>query len=152
MPELRLEIDTLRLDEEWQAQPKQRQIWGELLADAQFELDEAKSALDMVRAETDREIREDPEAFGVGKVTESAISTAVIVHPAVKVSTKKLHAARHTVNVLQAAVDGLEHRKRALSMLVELHGQSYYSDTPTRMPAGVKNKQRREDKDDNDDG
>jgi len=143
MTQLRLEIDPLRLDEEWLGQPKQRQIFGELLADAQLKQDTAKSTLEVVKAETDREIREDPEAHGIGKLTEASVATAITVDPAVKVAVKKWNKARHEVNVLQAAVDGLEHRKRALTQLVELHGQDYYS-TP-KMPAGVKNKRRRED-------
>lgn len=143
MPELRLEIDPLRLDEEWIQQPKQRQVWGELLADAQLEYDTAKSQLDVIRAETDRDVREDPESYGVGKVTETSIAAAIVTHPAVKLAVKRLHEARHKVNVLQASVDGLEHRKRALTLLVELHGQDYFA-TPT-MPAGIKNKRRRED-------
>ena len=151
MATLRLEIDPLRLDEEWLDQPKQRQIFGELLADAQLELDTAKSRLEVIKAETDREIRDDPADFGLSKVTEAAVSTAVPVQPAVQIAVKKVNAAKHKVNVLQAAVDGLEHRKRALTQLVELHGQDYYA-TP-RMPTGVKNKRKRqrEDRDDDSD-
>jgi len=148
---LRLEIDPLRLDEEWLGQPKQRQVFGELLADAQLELDTAKANLSVAQAETDREIREDPESYGVAKVTENSVATAVTVHPAVKVAVKKMNEARHRVNVLQAAVDGLEHRKRALTQLVELHGQDYYA-TP-KMPVGIKagNRRRREDESNDDD-
>ncbi len=140
MPQLRLEIDPLRLDEEWLNQPAQRQIWGEQLADAQFEQDQAKSMLEVVRAETDRDVRDNPEDYGVTKVTETSVANAVIVHPSVRQATKKLNEARHKVNVLQAAVDGLEHRKRALTVLVELQGQDYFA-TP-KMPAGVKNRHR----------
>lgn len=146
MPKLRLEIDPLQLDTEWLNQPTQRQVWGELLADAQFEQDQAKSELEVIRAEVDREVREDPEGFGVGKVTEASVANAVVVHPAVKKAVKKLNEARHKVNVLQAAVDGLEHRKRALTQLVELQGQDYFA-TP-KMPAGVRNRHRGEDRGD----
>jgi len=139
MPKLRLEIDQLRLDEEWLNQPRQRQVWGELLADAQLAYDEAKSYLEVIKAETDREIREDPDGYGVLKVTETAVANAVTVYPAVKIATKKMNEAKHKVNVLQAAVDGLEHRKRALTELVELHGQDYYS--VPKMPKGVKKRQ-----------
>lgn len=146
---LRLEIDPLRLDEEWQGQPKQRQVFGELLADAQLELDTAKSQLEVIKAETDQEIRASPEAFGVAKVTEGSISTAVTTHPAVRVAVKKLNEARHKVNVLEAAVAGLEHRRAALKSMVELVGQDYFA-TP-RMPAGVKNKRNRDVNGDPDD-
>jgi hypothetical protein len=141
--ELRLEIDELRLDEEWLHQPKMRQIWGEKLADAQLELDEAKSVLAVVVAELDNDIRSDPESHGVKKITESAVSSAIPRSDVHQRAVKKLNKARHAVNVLQAAVDGLEHRKRALTSLVELHGQDYFA-TPS-MPRGVKNKRRERD-------
>ncbi len=144
MPELRLEIDSLRLADEWLNQPTQRQIWGEKLADAQLELDEAKTYLAVAQAEVDREIREDPGDYGLAKITEAAVSTAVTVHPAVKKAVRQVNQAKHRVNVLQAAVEGLEHRKRALTQLVELHGQDYFA-TP-KMPPGVR-KRRQEDED-----
>jgi hypothetical protein len=146
MPELRLEIDPLHLADEWLLQPLQRRAWGEQLADAQLELDEAKSNLSVAQAEADREIRENPSDHGLAKVTEASISTAVTVDPFVKKAVERVNKARHRVNVVQAAVDGLEHRKRALSMLCELHGQDYYA-TP-KMPPGIKTRRReREDAD-----
>ena len=147
MANLRLDIDPLRLDEEWLGQPKQRQTFGELHADAQLELDTAKANLSVAEAEADRDIRECPSDYGIEKLSEARVSATVTLHPAVKVATKKLNEARHKVNVLQAAVDGLEHRKRALTQLVELHGQDYFA--APRMPAGVKNK-KRENRDDGD--
>lgn len=149
MANLRLDIDPLRLDEEWLGQPQQRQIFGELLADAQLELDNAKASLSVAEAEADRDIRECPADYGIDKLSEARVSATVTLHPSVKVAVKKLNEARHKVNVLQAAVDGLEHRKRALTQLVELHGQDYFA-TP-KMPAGVKNKRRDNDGDDSDD-
>ena len=148
MATLRLEIDPLRLDDELVGQPKQRQVYGELLADAQLDLDNAKSALAVIQAETDREIREAPEAYGVMKVTENSVSTAVTVHPAVKIAVKKLNEAKHRVNVLSAAVDGLEHRRAALKSMVELHGQDYFA--APKMPAGIKSENRRKREDDDD--
>ena len=149
MPELRLEIDPLQLDKEWQDQPKQRQIWGELLADAQLELDEAKSGLGVIRAEIEQEVRDDPAAYDLPKVTENSVASAVTMSKPVQVATARLNKARHKVGVLQAAVDGLEHCKRALTSLVELHGQDYYS--VPRMPAGVKDRRGRRQEGDEDD-
>ena len=145
--ELRLEIDPLRLDEEWIGQPKQRQEYGERLADAQFVLDQAKSKLEVLKAELDALIRKDPAMFGLAKITEGAVATTVTAHPGIVDAVAAVNEAKHTVNILQAAVDGLEHRKRALTMLVELHGQAYFASPTTGMPAGVKSRRRREDGD-----
>jgi len=144
--ELRLEIDSLKLDEEWLNQPKMRQLWGEKLADAQLELDDAKSSLAVVTAELDNEIRSDPDIYGIKKITESAIASAIPRNELHQRAMKKLNKARHQVNVLQAAVEALEHRRAALKSLVELHGQDYFA-VPS-MPRGVKNKRREKNDDD----
>jgi len=136
--ELRLEIDLLRLDEEWQGQPKMRHYFGCKLADAQFAMDEAKDGLNVIKAEMDAAIRADPAAYGLAKATESAIAGAVVRTELCVKAMKKANQAKHSLNILQAAVDGLEHRKRALTKLVELHGQDYFA-TPT-MPPGLKNR------------
>lgn len=147
MANLKLDIDPLRLDEELIGQPKQRGTFGELHADAVKDLDDARSTLAVAEAEADRDIRECPSDYGIDKLSEARISAAVTLHPAVRVASKKVNEAKHKVNVLEAAVSGLEHRKRALSDLVTLHGQDYFA--APKMPAGVKNK-KREDRDDGD--
>ena len=91
-------------------------------------------------------MRENPADYGIDKLSEARVSAAVTASPNVKVAQKKVNDARHKVNVIQAAVDGLEHRRAALKAMVELHGQSYYADVPApRMPVGIK---RRRDPDD----
>lgn len=145
MSELRLSIDPLKLADEWLIQPDMRRLWGEKLADAQLVLDDAKSALAVRQAETDREIRESPADYGIDKLSEARISSAVTADPFVQKAVEKMNKARHAVNVVQAAVDGLEHRKRALTLLCELHGQDYYA-TP-KMPPGIKRRREREDVD-----
>lgn len=151
MPNLRLEIDPLRLDDELINQPRQRGQFGELHADAVKDLDDARSALAVAEAEADRDIRENPADYGIDKLSEARISAAVTLHPAVKVASKKVNEAKHKVNILEAAVSGLEHRKRALSDLVTLHGQDYFA--APKMPAGIKaeNRRRNGDESDNDD-
>lgn len=138
MPNLRLDIDPLRLDDELIGQPAQRGQFGELHADALKDLDDAKANLSVAEAEADRDIRENPADYGIDKLSEARISAAVTLHPAVKVALKKVNEAKYKLNVLQAAIDGLEHRRAALKSLVELHGQSYYSDVS--MPRGIKNR------------
>jgi hypothetical protein len=148
MPSLRLDIDPLRLDDELIGQPRQRGQFGELHADAQKDLDDAKANLSVAEAEADRDIRENPGDYGIDKLSEARISAAVTLHPAVKVALKKVNEAKYKLNVLQAAIDGLEHRKRALSDLVTLHGQDYFA--VPRMPTGIKAENRKREKDESD--
>lgn len=143
--ELKLDIDPLKLDEEWLMQATMREAWGVKLADAMYELDEAKASLSVIDAEVDQEIRDDPESYGLAKVTEAALSKAVLASRLHVDGVKKVNKARHRVEVLRAAVDGLEHKKRALTMLVELHGQEYYASP--KMPQGVKGRRRERDDD-----
>jgi hypothetical protein len=145
---LRLDIDPLRLDDELIGQPRQRGQFGELHADAQKDLDDAKANLSVAEAEADRDIRENPGDYGIDKLSEARISAAVTLHPAVKVALKKVNEAKYKLNVLQAAIDGLEHRKRALSDLVTLHGQDYFA--VPRMPTGIKAENRKREKDESD--
>ena len=147
---LRLDIDPLRLYDELIGQPSQRGQFGELHADAQKDLDDAKANLSVAQAEADRDIRECPSDYGIDKLSEARISAAVTLHPAVKIAVKRVNDAKHRVNVLDAAIQGLEHRRAALKSLVELFGQDYFA--APRMPAGIKteNRRRREDGNDGD--
>ncbi len=128
---LRLEIDEFKLDEEWMGQAKLRREWGEKHADAIFEMDEAKSKLAVVEAELGREMRNDPEEFDLGKkATEAAIKGTIPLHSKHQVATRNLNEAKHAAKILEAAVEGIEHRKRALEKLVDLHGRDYFGDKP----------------------
>lgn len=124
-----LDIDPMRLDEEWLKQPKLYFEWATKLADARQEMDNAKTQIDIVRATADRKIRRHPDRFGLPeKPTESSISAKVNLDEAVQEANAAYNEARHTVDIAQAAVTALEHRKRALTMLVELHSSNYYAE------------------------
>jgi len=125
------EIDEHNLDKEWIKQPSLYFTWARKLADARLAVDEAKSELDVIKAEASRAIRDDPGEFGFEKVSEAIVATAVNEHPDVMKGVQKLYDARHEHDVYQAAVFALEHRKRALEKLVDLHGQSYFSTPKT---------------------
>ena len=127
--ELRLEIDPYRLEDEWAMQPKMYFIWAEKTADAQARYDEAKSELDLTKAELDQQIREDSASFGIdGKLTEKLIENCILTQLDYKAAVKQVIQTRHGLEHCKAAVNALEHKKRALSMHVELWIRSYYSE------------------------
>ncbi len=126
--ELRLEIDRDRLADELVGQPLQLYMWATKVADAQLELDTAKSALSVTYAELDKEIRDDPESFGIAKLTNEVVGQTIITQPQHRAAEAKVNRCKHAVGVLKAAVDGLEHRKRALTLLVEIESREYYAD------------------------
>jgi hypothetical protein len=103
-----IEIDESVLDVEWVDHPRRVLLYTTGAAEAHKEMDLAKSALDYARAKLDKEIREAPEAFGLGtRITEGSIN--------------------FEYEVASGVVKSFEHRKSALENLVRLHGQSYFA-------------------------
>lgn len=129
---LRLDIDKHRLDEEWAEQPNQFYYWSIKAANAQLAYDAAKSELALQAAKLDREIREDPSAFGVGKINNDVVEAAVLQQPEYKAHQKTVGLRYNELLHYRAAVDALEHRKRALTMLVELYTREYFADSHSR--------------------
>lgn len=130
--ELRLEIDRLRLDEELVGQAVQIYTWSKKVADAQLEYDEAKAALDLADAELDRAIRDTPDQYGIAKLTNEVVNQTILLQPDHQVSQKVVNRCKHRLGMAQAAVNGLEHRKRALTLLVDLFTKEYYSEPSRR--------------------
>lgn len=140
-PDLVFDIDKNLLDEEWVNQPKLYFRWASQLEDAKEELDEAKrnydvqkTEFDLTKAEVEMSIRNDPDDYGMPKVTDKSIAAAIIMQPEYKEAQEQLveaqktiDLARHRVGILQAAVTALDHKKKALEKLVDLHGQKYFA-------------------------
>jgi hypothetical protein len=146
-----LDIDLLALEEEWVNQPQAFFMASARLARQRERLDAFKGALSVARADADKEIRDDPEAHGLTKVTEAAVANAVNNHQDVRTMEKKVREQQYKVHLCAGAVDAYEHRKRALESLVKLQGMEYYADPQAgrqntefvekvRRPRGVKDR------------
>lgn len=122
------EIDSANLDEEWMMQPKVFLKYSLKSAEARETFERAKAKLDVARAELDLMIRKDPETFGLEKITESAITNTILLQPEYKEALEEVHTSQHAYNILQATVQALDHRKRALENLVDLHGMQYFAE------------------------
>ncbi len=121
------EIDQNRLDEEWVNQPTLFFKYAKKLAEAKQDLDDAKNHLNVTHAEISKDIRETPEDFDLAKVTEKAIESLIPLEEQYVKAQVCLTKAKYKVDIYQAAVTALEHRKSALQNLVSLHGQNYFS-------------------------
>ncbi len=117
-------IDEFSLDKEWVGQPVLYDKYARKLANARRELEEAKNRLEVVKAEQSLEIR---ARHGEKKPTEAAIATLVTASSVVKDASQAVVEARHAVDVLTAATTALDHRKKALENLVQLHLSGYYA-------------------------
>jgi hypothetical protein len=122
-----IEINENELDKEWVEQPVLYFRWARKLADARLKVDEAKAELELVTAELDSKIREDPESYGIEKLTEAGVKSTILIQEEYTDALQTFNAARHQVNILDAGVNALEHRKRALEKLVDLYARSYFA-------------------------
>lgn len=72
-------------------------------------------------------IRNDPEKYGVGKITEAAVDAAITLDEEVQAIDEKVTAARIDLQLLEAAVKTMDSKKKMLELLVTLHGQQYFA-------------------------
>ena len=122
-----LDIDPDLLDEALLEQPRLAKRWLTKLAQAQFELDEAETSLKLMEAKLATRIRAAPENFGLSKVTDQAIKETIPLQAKYQRAVAAVNQAKHNVGVLKAMQTALDHRKRSLEKLVDLHGQHYFA-------------------------
>jgi hypothetical protein len=131
-----LDIDEYNLDLEWKKQPMLYLEMATELADAKGEHDAAKSEFEIVKAKLSMEIRSNPDSYGLDKITESTVNNALVTQKNYAVAQSAVIKTKHKVDLLQAVVVALDHRKRALESLVSLHGQRYFSEPIARTEEG----------------
>ena len=142
----RMEINKDALDEEWLDQPMFFFEVALSLSQAKERLIKANTALELEEAEIATDVRDNPENYGIAKITVDAVKEAV------KMSDKRIFAlgrvnkCKNEVDVLQVAVNALEHRKRALENLVTLHGQNYFASPSEKKGGGAEAMRAREEK------
>ena len=123
-----INIDESALDVEWLEQPKLLIRYARHAAEKAQELDLAKENLDLVRAEVDMQIRDEPEQFGISvKLTEALIGNTIISEPKYKIALKRYNTAKYEHEIARAAVSAIHMRKEALENLVRLHGMQYFA-------------------------
>lgn len=120
-------IDDSALDVEWLAQSSLTFKYCKIEADARRNLDDAKAKLDIIKAELDQDIRANPDAFGLPKITEGAIGNAISASKKCKDAEEAVRDASYELNMAQAAVRSIYAKKDALENLVRLHGQQYFA-------------------------
>jgi len=123
-----VEIDKNNLDKECIHLPNDYVVAARQAADVRLDMDEKKAFLDVVQAQLAKEIRADPESFEIEKLTEAALSSTILLQPRYQKALASFQKAKHDYDLIQALVWALEHKKRSLTLLVELHGLGYFSD------------------------
>ena len=134
MPKSIFEIDPDRLDEACLTHSEVYYEWAEKLAIAREDTARAKAALEVVEAELTVKLHKDPEIFGLDKAPTIPVAKALILSNKKYIAANdKLHEANLRTAMIQAKVSALDHRKRMITLAVELHLANYRS-TP-RIPS-----------------
>ena len=122
-----IQIDESALDVEWLSQASLMLKYTRHQASTAKDEELAKEELDLVKAELDKEIRSEPEKFKIEKITEGAITSAILTSKRYKEISQRCIDAKFENNVAKGAVRSFEQRKDALENLVRLHGQQYFA-------------------------
>lgn len=130
-------INPLELDRECVKLPSDYLEIGLEAVELRKRMDELKAEKEVLEADLAKSIRSNPSEFGLEKVTESAVSAIIIANPKVQTISEKTARAKHRLDIAQAVISALEAKKRSLTMLVELHGMSYFAG-PNLSPQGKK--------------
>ncbi len=125
----RLTIDQFKLEIECINQPALYAEVGEAASEARTEAKRMKDRLEFVKAELSVKIRKDPETHGiVGKPTEAAIESAIVLQNEYREAINALSKANHIADSLSILQASVEQRKSMIRDLVSLFIHSYYSD------------------------
>jgi len=120
-------IDPNSLDVEWLEQPNLMLKYGRIAAQTKMDMDKAKERLEVVKAELDKDIRLNPEKYGISKLTEGVVASTIFLQPEYKEVSEAYIEASYEFNMARYAVQAISDRKDALENLVKLHGMQYFA-------------------------
>lgn len=126
-----LEIRLDRLEEECQNNPTMTRDVGVEKAQASKRVKECKNRLKLRKAKLDQEVRSNPKAYGLEKVTEAAIESIVTLDTEYGEESKELIDLEFAEDVLDATFRAMVDKKSELENLTHLHGQMYWSKPQT---------------------
>lgn len=127
-----LKIDLLALDQECTEQPVKYGEFAEAYAEAVFKRDKAKQNYKLKQAQCELNVRQNPEMFGLGKVTEASVQATVITDPEVVEAESLYLEAVRQFELVRAGRDSFADRREQLSNLVALYRGSYFA-SPTEI-------------------
>ena len=120
-------IDKLNLDEQWIEWDKMCEDHHLDYANAVYAKDKFKNdELAPYLAELELEIRNDPERFGLKKVTDKAIEAALLHDDKAKELREQLMELERDINEATAVGFRLSHRAKALEFVSKLFFRDYY--------------------------
>lgn len=126
--DIRFNINPLKLHEEWRDQPDMMSRAVRMAAECQKEYDKAAENLKFVQARLSLSVRKSPSQYGLEKVTDSSVDAVIAQDFDCRAAERVVIDAKEKRNVADGVVVSLEHRKRALTKMVDLWIHDYYSE------------------------
>ena len=120
-------LDRYDLPTEWETHPQAYMYWADEYTYAVFDRDRQKDQVDLVMADLDGEIRNDPDAYELTKVTDSSVAAAIKRTQLYKDEQEKMHQANLVVNRTAAAKSAMDHKRRALDNMTTLLINEFYN-------------------------
>ena len=138
------QIDPDALDVEWIEQANRFYKYSSALDEASAvkndlkkQVDQKEKEIDILKAQLELEIRNDPDAFELEKITDSSVKAAILSSTKYEKAIEELfelkselNDAQNNVNSLYTDVNTMQEKKEALKNLVILLNQQYFS-TPS---------------------
>lgn len=123
--DMRIDEDALEL--ELLEQPSLVAKYSRLLAEAKRDRDLLRENLDLVKAEINLDIRDNPTKYKLEKLTVDSVNACILMEDDFKKAQKDLNDSSFEVNVLTGVISAIDHRKSALENLVKLFGMDYFA-------------------------
>lgn len=120
-------LDRNRLHLHLEDQPTLVIQYGVQLAEAEEDHDRAQNEEGVVWADIDKDVRMNPDKYGLAKLTEPGINNAITLHAKYQQAREKTIQARKAVNILKRAMEALQQRGHSLEGLIKLHLAGYFS-------------------------
>ena len=98
-------------------------------AEAKGEAEQAKALLELAEAQLDSAIRARPEDYGLAKITESAIKSAIVASGQYQTANTAYLEARSRSGELDVLATAFDHRRSMINNEVNLFAANYWGQT-----------------------
>ena len=122
-----IKIDETALDIECLNQPSLMLKYGRFIAEKERQVSMDKMNLDIVRAEIDKDVRTNPEEYGITKITETVVANEIIANEGAQKAERAVMDSVYQLKTARIAIDAIQQKKDMLEALIRLHGQQYFA-------------------------
>jgi hypothetical protein len=120
-------IDPNSLDTEWLGQASLMLDYTKHLAECEKTVNTLKDAVKATKAEIGKDVRSDPKAYGIEKLSNDSVEEAVLSDKEYKRVQRELVEAQYEADIAKGAVESFRQRKSALENLVQLFMSQYFA-------------------------